>query len=278
MVREGAFESCLLSIVIPTYESDSGLTRILNFIDRNLPDFKFEIVVTDDSNSSVVRDSIVQLKLAVRDYIRYIAGPRRGAPVNWNHGISAARGQYVWLLHHDEIPICYDFFDGLRLQLNGINDLVVLNQYVTVRDKYCQHNPSRLTEFLLTRVRTSLLLNNFIGPPSALVFRNRYVDNICYSESLEWFVDTEYYTRLLSSHPVVKFSRSSRIASVTNDSSITNQIGKRLSNVKSREISILTDLYSLSFSQVLKIRCLSFCWKLWRTFWKVLRKFQCLQQ
>ena len=88
-----------LSIVLPTFESTTGLQRIVNLLlINNCLDDRVEFIVSDDSKSGLIRNFVSKHKS-----FTYIKHSNTGNPVdNWNHGIEMSNGQYIHVLHHDE--------------------------------------------------------------------------------------------------------------------------------------------------------------------------------
>ena len=98
-------ESIKLSILIPTYNFKSGINKILDCIesiDDNLRNF-IEIIISDDSDYEIIQKNRNEsLKNSFKNYIYNHNIDNYGAINNWNKLISKAKGEYIWLLHHDE--------------------------------------------------------------------------------------------------------------------------------------------------------------------------------
>ena len=94
-----------LSILIPTYNFKSGINRILDCIEsieEDLHDY-VEIIISDDSDKVIVpKERDEYLKKSFKNYIYTHNKQSLGAVNNWNKLISIAKGDYFWLLHHDE--------------------------------------------------------------------------------------------------------------------------------------------------------------------------------
>jgi glycosyltransferase involved in cell wall biosynthesis len=122
-----------------------------------------------------------------------------GSPENWNKSIELAKGEYIKILHHDdwftdqnslkqfvelldENPDAVLGFSGAHVQFeNGLNWF---------------HSISNNQILKLTKTPLSLFGNNFIGAPSATIYRKAINQN--FDKNLKWVVDFEFYIRLLS--------------------------------------------------------------------------------
>ena len=95
-----------LSILIPTYNYKLGLSKILESI--NCIDYdsrkKIEIIISDDSDNRIINQELKNnLTFSFKNF-KYIHNKKTlGGPENWNQLISLAKGDYYWILHHDEV-------------------------------------------------------------------------------------------------------------------------------------------------------------------------------
>src|SRR5258706_15839464 len=89
-----------VSICIPAYQEAALLYRALESVfSQTFSDF--EVIVTDDSETSVVQD------LIARDFrdprLKYLRNKERlDSPNNWNKSIDLATGELVKMLHQDD--------------------------------------------------------------------------------------------------------------------------------------------------------------------------------
>lgn len=187
-----------VSICIPAYNHPELIRRALGSI--LVQDFNdYEVIITDDSESSAVGDYVSGIG---DQRIRYHKNANQlGAPANWNRAISLAQGEYIKILHHD------DWFP----------DKDCLRQFVKLLDEHphsilgfspafaCRadgtvafiHAPSAAQLDELHANPASLFFNNFIGAPSATIFRNK--GHAIFDEKLKWLVDVDFYMAMLTS-------------------------------------------------------------------------------
>ena len=94
-----------LSILIPTYNYRIGINQILKCINNIDSDSKnqIEIIISDDSDQEIIDKKMKEkLKKSFVNF-KYIHNKvSLGGPENWNKLINLSRGEYCWILHHDE--------------------------------------------------------------------------------------------------------------------------------------------------------------------------------
>ena len=98
-------ESVKLSILIPTYNFKSGINEILDCLESIEDDLRnlIEIFISDDSDDEIIQKNRNEsLKNSFKNYIYKRNIDNLGAINNWNKLISNGKGDYIWLLHHDE--------------------------------------------------------------------------------------------------------------------------------------------------------------------------------
>lgn len=94
----------IVSIVVPTFNRLSRLTRCMDKIRQNVT-CPHEVIVVDGGSTDGARDYLQDLA-AARENLRVILEPRReGAVKAFNKGFRAARGPYVTWLNDDAWPL-----------------------------------------------------------------------------------------------------------------------------------------------------------------------------
>jgi hypothetical protein len=189
-----------LSILIPAYAYAAGVSRILEGLAPWAAD-ACEVLVFDDSPG-------VEVAAAVQAFVSRSGcavgyrhhRPALGAVANWNALLDAARGEYVWLLHHDEFPVGPDFLARLMAALAGASaapDALLLDCLLVnaANGRNRRHIPTALRLRVARQAPAYLLRRNLIGPVSALVMRR----SLCprFETALKWKVDVAFYERLL---------------------------------------------------------------------------------
>lgn len=182
-----------LSILIPAFNYSKGIERILKSI-TPLPQ-GVELIIADDSTDDAVR--IVVEKFAEKNILYKKNVPARGAVANWNFLIGCAKGEFIILLHHDELPLGSNFLCRILASLRRTSadvllmDVLLLNKsLVPIR----RHVGPLLRHFVIRFVPGYLFCRNVIGPTAALVVRKNVYPT--FDTNLKWLVDVEMYYRL----------------------------------------------------------------------------------
>ncbi len=154
----------------------------------------FEVIITDDSPGAEISELIEQY--SNKFPLLYQKNPTAlGTPGNWNEGISKASGQWIKLMHHDDW-----FASSNSLQQFADNALRHPNTsffFSTYRNIYEDSSPPKdMFRGIADSKKLSghpevLLANNFIGPPSVVMYRNN--SGLRYDAALKWLVDMDFY-------------------------------------------------------------------------------------
>lgn len=100
-----------LSVIIPTYRRGQLFREALESVLKQKPvDFSWEIVVVDNTpldKHELTPARKVILTLGDKHVLYYHNQKDLGPGYNWNRGVELARGQWICLLHDDDI-LCYD--------------------------------------------------------------------------------------------------------------------------------------------------------------------------
>jgi glycosyltransferase involved in cell wall biosynthesis len=214
-----------VSICIPTYGEPWYFRRALrSVLEQDFTDF--EVIVTDDSPNDAIADV---LRETSDDRIVYMRNVRRlGVPANWNRGVDFATGEFVKLLHHDD---CFSSSTSLSrfvgLLANdlgadfGLSASNVCDAEQRLRRVY---SPADQLPGLRADPRV-LLLGNWIGAPSATIYRRTV--NARFDRRLIWVVDIDFYLSILTSTSRVTYS-DEPLVSITDGAAhqVTNSVAK----------------------------------------------------
>lgn len=239
-----------LSILIPTYNYQNGLNQILKSLNNtNLYLFNFiEIVISDDSEKKIL--SFKEYQKLKNKYInfKYIHNKiPLGGPKNWNKLIDTAKGDYIWILHHDEYwetgsNLIKNIIEILnKKNPNAIILPIIKKKEILIKNKKLEVSQKHLVfKDIYKRfiVNPKLLIRlNTLGPPSALIYRKK---NFYYDENLKYFVDVEFYMRLFKGFVgekiiIIKHNNFNLISSQNNKFAITNYLKKDIKKIKLSE-------------------------------------------
>lgn len=204
-----------VSICIPAYNQPESIKRLLDsIVVQKFSDY--DVIVTDDSETGVVEDAISGVR-GIKSLRYYRNKSPLGSPENWNKAISLAQGEYIKIMHHDDW-----FFDENSLgefvraldQNPGASFAFCCSNNVTPRGDMSSSCPSRSFLKRLQRDPRAIFPHNFIGSPSATIFKKN--KEIYFDPKLKWVVDIDFYIRFLEIFRGVSFI-DMRLVSITSE-------------------------------------------------------------
>lgn len=185
-----------ISITIPAYRNVSALQCLLDSIAiQTFTDY--EVIITDDTPDSSVEDFVVGYH-KIKDLKYFRNQTPLGTPENWNEGIRKATGTWIKIMHHDDYfarPDALEIFTAATQK----GKKIICSGY---SNNYLEEN--RQKEIILTNKQVMLIeanpwylfASNSIGPPSVTLIHQSIKQ--VYDAVLRWFVDIDYYIRLLA--------------------------------------------------------------------------------
>ncbi|MCK4395679.1 MAG: glycosyltransferase family 2 protein [Candidatus Marinimicrobia bacterium] len=187
-----------VSICIPAYEEPELLRKLLNSI--IIQSFEnYEVIITDDSTSNCVRDVVKSFEKDSR--IKYYKNSeRKGSPENWNEAIKHASGKYIKIMHHDDwfsSQNSLQKFVGMMEENPNVNFAFCATKIID--GKGCLksiYSPTKRELNKLARNPNCLFNGVSVGAPSVTIYRNNL--GIYFDRKLKWYVDVDFYIRLLS--------------------------------------------------------------------------------
>lgn len=186
-----------VSVCLPAYQQPEYFNRTLgSVLEQSFVDF--EIIVTDDSPdddiASIVHETSDSRIVYVKNDVRL------GSPANWNAAIRLARGAYVKFLHHDDWFALRDALAEFVGLLDDNPDAVLAfsasNACNADQALLFVHRPAEDLLAEIRRTPKTLLLGNWIGAPSATMYRRSV--GLLFDTALQWVVDIDFYVRILS--------------------------------------------------------------------------------
>lgn len=183
------------SICIPVYKNVSFLKRLLDSVFVQVFE-DFEVVISDDSPDSSVKDFLAQSYSDHR--ICYFKNDLAlGTPENWNEAIRKAKGQWIKLMHDDDWFSTNKSLETLYEVVQKSNSDFYFFAYNNVYlDEGNRVEVVHCPNFRWRRVLKfppNLYSKNIIGPPSAILIKNHGIEY--YDNRLKWLVDIDYYIR-----------------------------------------------------------------------------------
>ncbi len=187
-----------VSICIPAYNQPDYVRRAIeSILIQTFNDY--EVVITDDSSSDTVEKVVNEIARGDKRVVYHRNSPAKGSPENWNEAVRRASGDYIKMLHHDDW-----FSDGSSLaQFVGM-----LDAYPSANFAFCAswkvdrtgvtvgiNRPAPYQLRRLARDPCSLYSGNFVGAPSATIFRRKASSE--FDRKLKWLVDVDSYISIL---------------------------------------------------------------------------------
>lgn len=241
-------KKALLSILIPTYNNVEGIQNILDClyeIDLKTSEC-IEIFISDDSEKSLITKNNIKDLEEKFFHFNYIHNkPKLGSVKNMNQLIDLAKGDYFWVLHHDEYwlnEIIKIIIEDLKknkdiyfLPIQKVKNIIFGDLIIDFRQK---HSHYKYFHNIVMKNPYILLKANIFGPPSSIIISNKFKNK--YNEKLKFLLDIEYYIRLLKKIDknktfIFKNERLEILSSQNNKVSITKSLGLRKNIIKKKE-------------------------------------------
>jgi glycosyltransferase involved in cell wall biosynthesis len=238
--RRGSNSSTLVSICIPSYKQPELLKKALESI--LLQSHKnYEVVITDDSPDDSVEDVYNDFKKYTN--IRYIRNKeRKGTPENWNESIKHANGEYIKILHHDDwFPEQDSLAKFVKMLDENPRADFAFSGSLNFNPEGALQFTHTAKQFQIKRLKKDpkfLFVGNFIGAPSATIFR-RTLD-LYFDTQFRWVVDIDFYIRALKKNIIFEYTAEPLVAirMMSND-----QVTADCVNDKAVQISEYLNLY-----------------------------------
>lgn len=204
-----------VSVCIPAYNQVEFLQKTLeSILIQTYQDY--EVIVTDDSPDDRVQRLVEQFDF--KGKLRYIKNIRSlGSPENWNEAVRQSKGEYIKIMHHDE---WFNYNDSLNEFVSLLNSnpeadfaFSAATGFDISKNYKWYHSATNEQLTKLKQDPRCLFFGNFIGPPSATIYRKRA--NCSYDSRLKWIVDFDFYIRILLHNNKFVFSSRDLITSIS---------------------------------------------------------------
>lgn len=126
-----------LSIIIPTYNEEKNISRLLIHLNNSVKTKNFEIIVVDAGSIDNT------LSLAKKIGVTTLVSPVKGRAGQMNYGVEHAKGDVFYFVHADSLPVTSFFADienaiaenyncgSFRFQFDSSKFLLKLNSFFT---------------------------------------------------------------------------------------------------------------------------------------------------
>lgn len=214
-----------VSICIPTYNNLEAFKRCLDSV--LMQSYKdYEVVVTDDSSNEEIKNYLNENSNL--ENIFYFKNKKAlGSPENWNKAIRQSKGEYIKILHHDDWftnKQSLEIFVKLLEENPKSNIAFVASKNIDLQSN-AVINYNRPSEEKIEQIKKkpiSLLNGNFIGGPSATIFRNN--ESLSFDINTIWYVDIDFYIQILSRNNELAYSEIDAISIGISATQITKNV------------------------------------------------------
>lgn len=206
-----------VSICIPAYNNVSAIKRLcISILEQDYSEY--EVIITDDSTEDDVERYIKEIQDKRFSYERNVIP--LGATANCNAAIRKAKGEYIKVMHHDD---WFSDSHSLRLMVNMLEqnaDAVIAfsgTYQVSAKNRYARS----ITPEQENKLRCDadyLFIGNYIGAPSATIWRNQ---GVLFDDRIKWLVDVELYIRLLREKNIYAYTTEPLICIGISDTQVT---------------------------------------------------------
>ncbi|MBD3903819.1 glycosyltransferase [Chryseobacterium sp. Ch-15] len=237
-----------VSICIPTYNNLEAFKKCLDSVlMQTYTDY--EVVVTDDSSNGEIKNYLNEN--SNRENIFYFKNKKTlGSPENWNEAIRKSKGEYIKILHHDDW-FTHENSLEIFVQLLDKNPISAI-AFVASKNINLENNmiinynrPSKEKIEEIKNNPVTLLNGNFIGAPSATIFRKNNFS--IFDSNTIWFVDIDFYIQILLQNNNLIFSEIDAISIGASPTQITKSVESN------KTINIVEHFYLLNKWGIKKI-------------------------
>tara|TARA_B100000131_G_C18115401_1_gene611123 strand:+ start:152 stop:1018 length:867 start_codon:yes stop_codon:yes gene_type:complete len=256
-------KKALLSILIPIYNNKEGVQKILDCLYKI--DLKtsssIEVFISDDSEKPLLSKSDVRNLEEKFYFFKYIFNkPKFGSVKNMNQLIDLSKGDYFWILHHDEywdkenniIKVIIENLTNKKdvyfLPIKKVKNIILGDLVIHISQK---HSHYKYFHNIVIKNPYLLLKANILGPPSSLIISNKFKKN--YNEKLKFLLDIDYYIDLIkkidiNNTCIYKNKDLEILSSQNNEGSVTKKLGFHKKIIQKKERLFLEKTYKVKES------------------------------
>ena len=184
-----------VSICIPSYgQPEKTLRCIQSILRQTYTDF--EVLISDDTEDDSVL-KVIRFYLDDNPIQYFHNSPAKGSPENWNEAMRKATGDLIMVMHHDDWFFLDTSLEDLITHLFADSADMAFAQSYNIDGALnilSKNDPDPRKLRFLRKDTRNIFYYNYIGAPSAVLFRNR---GVLFDTRLKWLVDIEFYIRYL---------------------------------------------------------------------------------
>ena len=219
-----------LSIIIPVYNRQEGLNRLLSSLDNQIQqcalDEAVEIVVIDDFSLVPVNISGAEVEVLLERN-----GENSGAPFSRSRGFQLSKGQYIHF-HDSDDSISEQWLSDVLEELKSFPNVDILmtgridvdEEIQVAKSQKYFHKHVNCPE----KIKSRLVYRNCMGPLGGVVFSRRILESINFKpfpscQDWQMYTDAVENVKVLRSRPDIHF-----IFNKTGDDRISHDARKKI--------------------------------------------------
>lgn len=195
----------LLSVVIPTYEPERFLIETLrSVLAQDLGPAQMQIAIVDDGSTRAHVPTLLAGMVPLERIELHQHRERLGLAGNWNRALGHARGEFVHILHQDDL-VLPGFYSALLAGLRGERVGMAFCRHAFINEvnevERISHR-ERWRAGVLSRWLDRISERQRVQCPAAIVRRDVYRALGGFREDLPYTLDWEMWVRIAAAYDV----------------------------------------------------------------------------
>lgn len=198
----------LVSVMIPVYEPNHFLLKTLNSVLLQTGDFPqgaMQIVLLDDASPTMDLKSLTRSVADINQVDIRRNASNLGLAGNWNHAIASAQGEFIHILHQDDL-VRPGFYKTMctALQRHPQAGMAFCRHAIIGADDEIQRisHRERWRSGMLKNWLARIAMRTRIQCPAAIVRRSTYQAVGNFRTDLKYALDWEMWVRIAVHYPV----------------------------------------------------------------------------
>ena len=221
MKKQKLKKKFILTVAIPTRNYLFGVNNIFNeLVKKKIEGVQY--VFYENSTNNEIYNYLFSRKNELN--FKVIRSDNLGFIDHWNKILKNTDTDYLLMLHHDELINCDDIYYLIKQIRNSNTDFFIFKIKKISSDKIWNVGFSKIIIAIFIRyLRPLILYINFIGPMSAMCFRNN--KDFLFHTEVKYYVDMDiFYQIFLKYKNNFKVLSKSIYSDTLNEKSITNDL------------------------------------------------------